>query len=81
MRIWMGLLVWVWGVAWADHFTPPVGIPAPEFGIEERWQDHYTRPDPWDTEVPGWYYVNRSHPDASDARTYGTTEAPWGKVP
>ncbi len=62
-------------------FALPAGIPAPEFGIEERLEDRYTRPDPWDRETPGWYYVHRQHPDASDERSYGTPAAPRATVP
>ena len=42
----------------AQDYQPPIGIPAPEFGINEQLSDYYTRPDPWDTEVAGWYYID-----------------------
>lgn len=62
-------------------FEPPIGIPAPEFGIAEKLEDYYTRPDPWDQETPGWYYVDQYHPDASDANAYGTPATPRATLP
>ncbi|ADR35798.1 choice-of-anchor Q domain-containing protein [Oceanithermus profundus] len=62
-------------------FEPPIGIPPPEFGIVEKLEDYYTRPDPWDEETPGWYYVQHDHPSASDARIYGTPAAPRATIP
>ncbi|WP_456416681.1 choice-of-anchor Q domain-containing protein [Thiolapillus sp.] len=62
-------------------YVPPVGIPAPDFGIEEKRTDYYTRPAPWDQEAPGWYYVDQYHANASDANAYGTPENPRRTIP
>lgn len=57
-------------------WTPPIGIPAPSFGITEKAPP---RPDPWTNEVPGYYYVNMQ--TGSDARAYGTPAAPRRTIP
>ncbi len=68
-------------IAGAQSYQPPVGIPAPPFGIEEQLDDYYTRPNPWDAETPGWYYIDQYHPNASDNVTYGTPNAPRRTLP
>ncbi len=62
-------------------YEAPTGIPDPPFGIHEQWQDYYTRPSPWTSETPGWYYVDRYHPAASDSNTYGTPDNPRATLP
>jgi len=56
-------------------WEPPIGIPAPDFGITEVAPEH---PMAWpETEVPGFYYVDNTHPNATDtANPYGTPNRP-----
>ncbi len=65
----------------AQDYQPPLGIPAPEFGINEQLSDYYTRPDPWATEVAGWYYIDQYHPNASNSYQYGTPNNPLQRLP
>jgi hypothetical protein len=60
----------------ASAWTPPIGIPAPPFGIEEVAP---AVPSPWASEVPGFYYVN--YQIGSDNRQYGTPAAPRKTIP
>lgn len=64
-----------------EAYVPPVGIPAPDFGIEEKLADYYTRPAPWNQDVVGWYYVDQYHVNASDTNAYGTPENPRQTIP
>ncbi|MFO0569762.1 MAG: choice-of-anchor Q domain-containing protein [Polyangiaceae bacterium] len=57
-------------------FTPPIGIPAPEFGIEEKAP---ALPSPWSDEVAGFYYVEAANCD--DARAQGRPGAPRCTIP
>lgn len=59
-------------------WTPPIGIPAPSFGITEQAP---ARPDPWTTEVAGYYYVDATDPAATDGNTYGTPAVPRLTIP
>lgn len=53
---------------YAQTYIPPLGIPAPEFGINEQVTDfyvrpspeYYTNPSPLDEEIEGWYYIGRN---------------------
>ncbi len=47
-------------VAW----DPPIGIPAPPFGITQAAP---ARPNPWTGAVAGWYYVDQSGSGATDS--------------
>jgi hypothetical protein len=57
----------------------PLGIPDPEFGIAETAP---TRPSSWTVEIPGFYYIDQHHSQASNtANTYGTPEKPRSTIP
>ncbi len=49
--------------ALAQAWTPPLGIPAPGFGIVE---DAPATPNPWTTGVAGFYYVDATAAGATD---------------
>ena len=57
------------------QYQPPIGIPAPDFGINETVENVYGS---------GYYthWVDNTHPNASDANAPGTPEnpmaTPWG---
>ncbi|NOY91781.1 MAG: hypothetical protein GXP55_11345 [Deltaproteobacteria bacterium] len=60
-------------------WTPPIGIPRPDFGIEEVAPD---APAPWDAETAGFYYVDNTHAAATDdANDYGTPAKPRLSIP
>ncbi len=65
----------------AQTYQPPVGIPAPEFGINEQLSDYYTRPEPWNQEITGWYYIDQYHTNASNGNTFGTPDNPRATIP
>ena len=56
-------------------WTPPIGIPAPSFGIT---QVAPALPNPWTAEKPGFYYVAAG---GSDSRTLGTPATPRASIP
>ncbi|MCB0322475.1 MAG: right-handed parallel beta-helix repeat-containing protein [Bdellovibrionales bacterium] len=61
--------------AWDDY----TGIPEPAFGFRERASE---RPRLWREETPGFYYVDRYHPAATDAgNSFGTPERPRQTIP
>jgi len=60
----------------ASAWTPPIGIPMPSFGIAETAP---ARPNPWTSEVPGYYYVNEQTGSASVV--YGTPAKPASRIP
>jgi len=61
------------------EWTPPLGIPEPEFGIRELAPN---APDPWTTDTPGLYYVDNTHAAATDdANPHGTPDKPRLSVP
>jgi hypothetical protein len=62
----------------AQSWTPPIGIPAPAFGITQQAP---AVPSPWTAEVPGFYYVDETAAGASDSRTYGHPAAPRATIP
>jgi hypothetical protein len=65
----LGLPVW----------QPPLGIPAPSFGIDEIAP---ARPDPWSAPVPGFYYVDATDASAADlANPFGTPAKPRLTIP
>jgi hypothetical protein len=58
-------------------WTAPVGVPMPTFGISETAP---AVPNPWNTEVAGFYYVNEQL--GTDAgRIWGTPSAPRRTIP
>jgi FtsZ-binding cell division protein ZapB len=61
-----------------EPWVPPIGIPVPKFGLTEQAP---AVPDPWTTETPGFYYVEKSGAGASDSRTYGHPGAPRATIP
>ncbi|MBW2277359.1 MAG: hypothetical protein JRF63_07695, partial [Deltaproteobacteria bacterium] len=62
-----------------DSWSPPLGIPEPEFGIHELAP---TMPDPWDEALEGGYYVDNTHAAATDVdNTYGTPSLPRETIP
>ncbi len=65
----------------AQAYEPPVGIPAPEFGINEQITDYYSRPSPWSQEVANWYFIDQYHPNTSNSNTFGTPENPRTTIP
>ncbi len=69
------------GLQFFGQYIPPIGIPAPEFGIDEQQSDYYTRPNPWIQEVSGWYYIDQYHTNASNNNTYGTPNNPRLTIP
>ena len=63
-----------------DFFAwrPPIGVPTPEFGIREV----VNLPDPWSGPVAGFYYVDNTHPDATDSdNPNGYPEQPRLSIP
>lgn len=60
-------------------WTPPIGIPAPSFGITEVAPPV---PCPWTVATPGFYYVDETHPSATDSdNAYGTPALPRSSIP
>lgn len=63
----------------AGDWTPPIGIPAPAFGIAEVAP---ATPAPWTAATPGFYYVDQNHPGATDSSNpYGTPAKPRRTIP
>jgi hypothetical protein len=66
-------------LATAAAWTPPIGIPMPPFGINETAPPS---PNPWNKPIPGFYYVDETHPSATDINnTYGTPLLPRKTIP
>ena len=61
-------------------YQPPIGIPAPEFGIEEVAPPH---PVGWpQSEVANFFYVDNTHPQATDiGNPYGFPDMPRETIP
>ncbi|NOX75859.1 MAG: right-handed parallel beta-helix repeat-containing protein [Gammaproteobacteria bacterium] len=57
-------------------YAPPIGIPAPGFGIDEVPPP---RPSSWDAEIPGYYYIDQANGSAS--QVYGTPASPRRYLP
>jgi len=57
----------------------PIAIPEPEFGVKE---ESPSQPAPWTAADPDFYYVDNSHPSATDdANPQGTPDLPRLTVP
>lgn len=68
-----------WAPCAFAQWTPPIGIPAPSFGINEAAPP---RPNPWLSQVPGYYYVDRTVGAATDTNNqYGTPARPRRTIP
>jgi len=78
-RVIFACLLSVFGLAASAHaqWTPPLGIPAPPFGLNEVAP---ATPSPWTTEVPGFYYVDGTNGTDNNG-TYGTPAAPRKTIP
>jgi hypothetical protein len=61
------------------QWGPPIGIPAPPFGIS---QTAPAAPTPWTVATPGFYYVDQTQNAATDtANPYGTPAKPRRSIP
>ena len=61
------------------QWAPPIGIPAPSFGIVETARP---APNPWTAQTPGYYYVDATEPTATDtSNSYGTPGRPRQTIP
>ncbi len=61
------------------RWQPPIGIPVPEFGIDEIAP---ARPDPWDQAATGFIYVDQDHPNATDDHNaHGWPDRPRETIP
>jgi Right handed beta helix region len=59
-------------------WTPPIGIPAPSFGITETAP---ATPNPWTSPKPGFYYVEQKRGATDDDNQYGTPARPRWTIP
>jgi hypothetical protein len=61
-------------------YTPPIGIPAPPFGINETTP---AQPTKWpSTPVAGFFYIDNTHASATDANNaYGCPNKPRQTIP
>ncbi len=60
-------------------WVPPIGIPAPGFGIVEQAP---AQPAAWPgVEAAGSYYIDNTNPLATDANTYGCPNIPRMTIP
>jgi uncharacterized repeat protein (TIGR01451 family) len=63
-------------------WQPPIGIPVPAFGITDGPSTTPpARPNPWNSSVPGFYYVNPSHASATDSDPRGWPAQPRRTIP
>ena len=63
----------------AAQWTPPIGIPAPSFGITNVAP---AVPNPWTVSTPGFYYVEPGKTASTDtSNTYGTPAKPRKTIP
>jgi len=61
------------------QWTPPIGIPAPSFGIFETAPPS---PSPWASPTPGFYYVDASKSGSTDSgNSNGTPGRPRATIP
>ena len=61
------------------QWTPPIGIPAPSFGVSEAAPPS---PAPWVSPTPGFYYVDASQAGNTDSSNpYGTPARPRSTIP
>jgi len=74
------LFVYGIGLSTAFAYTPPIGIPAPDFGIDETAPAH---PANWPaTEAVGYYYIDSDHTAATDENNdYGFPDKPRISIP
>ena len=73
-----GVLAFVPRAASAQ-WTPPLGIPAPAFGIADAAP---AAPSPWVNPTPGFYYIEASAPGATDSgNPYGAPGRPRSTIP
>jgi Bacterial Ig domain len=73
------ITVTVSGGVGTGGWQPPIGIPMPTFGIVETAP---ARPSPWISAVPGYYYVDATHANATDTNNpYGTPAQPRLTIP
>jgi beta propeller repeat protein len=89
------LVLWVWSNPALSAWQPPIGIPAPSFGINETVDmyngQQYTFSDGRGTinypissvsGKPYTHYIDNTHPSATDSgNTYGTEAAPRNTIP
>ena len=64
--------------AYAQPWVPPTGVPMPTFGVRETAP---APPSPWTAETRGFYYVDNTHPAATDAAVFGTPGRPRRSIP
>ena len=63
----------------AATWSPPIGIPAPSFGIENIAP---AVPNPWTTATAGFYYIDATKTGATDSgNPYGTPAKPRLSIP
>jgi hypothetical protein len=63
----------------AAVWLPPVGIPAPSFGINEVAR---ATPSPWTVSTPGFYYIEPTKAGSTDtSNPYGTPAKPRRTIP
>ncbi len=64
----------------AQNYQPPVGIPAPSFGIDEQAP---AQPTSWPSaEEINYYYIDNTHVNATDSNnTYGYPDKPRMTIP
>ncbi|HGY56662.1 MAG TPA: T9SS type A sorting domain-containing protein [Caldithrix abyssi] len=61
---------------YAQEYVPPIGIPAPEFGINETVENVYG------SDTVYTHYVDNTHPNATDTdNPYGTSQKPRKTIP
>ena len=70
-------LAWLLAATSSGAWSPPLGIPAPPFGIREVAPPS---PDPWSAEVPRFYYVD-ARVGTDQGRSQGTPNAPRATIP
>lgn len=58
-------------------YVMPIGIPNPGFGLDDV---RPSRPDPWTSDIAGYYYVNNDT-GTDTGRTYGNPTAPRATFP
>ena len=76
-----GLLLFAWNAEAA--YVPPVGIPAPSFGIDEATPDSATKCPNWPAaESAGCYYIDSTSGSATDSsNSYGYPNRPRASIP
>jgi hypothetical protein len=61
------------------QWVPPVGVPAPSFGVVQTAR---AVPAPWTTATAGFYYVDATHGSSTDtSNPYGTPARPRKTIP